>query len=211
MNKADGSFDIAMLTLRSSAASPFGRKVKVAAALLGLRDRISIVMADTLDPGDTLREQNPLGKIPALVLEDGTVLFDSRVIVEYLDFMAGGDRIIPPPPARFESLRLQALADGITDAAILRVYEGRFRAPDRQDAKWLEHQTGKVERGLAAVASRTLPTITAVPDIGAIALACTLGYLDLRAPDWREGHGALASWVNEFERAVPAFAETRPV
>lgn len=198
-----------MLVLRSSAASPFGRKVKIAAALLGLKDRISVVMADTLSPTDSLRSENPLGKIPALILEDGTVLFDSRVIVEYLDFMAGGDRIIPPAPARFEVLRLQALADGITDAAVLRVYEGRFRTPDRQEPKWLDHQTGKIERGLAAF-EKSLPAIEKEPHIGAIALACTLGYLDLRAPDWRAAHPTLGEWVDAFEQAIPAFAETRP-
>jgi glutathione S-transferase len=198
-----------MLILRSSAASPFGRKVKITAALLGVRDRISVVMADTQNPEDTLRSENPLGKVPALILEDGRVLFDSRVIVEYLDFLAGGNRIIPPPPARFDALRLQALADGITDAAILRVYEARFRPAERQYPKWVDYQTGKVERGLAA-AEGALPAISATPDIGAIALACALGYLDLRAPDWRANHSALAAWVDDFERAVPAFAETRP-
>lgn len=199
-----------MLVLRSSAASPFGRKVKIAAALLGLKDRISVVMADTLDPDDTLRAENPLGKIPALILDDRTVLFDSRVIVEYLDFMAGGERIIPPAPARFEALRLQALADGITDAAVLRVYEGRFRAPERQEPKWLDHQTGKVERGLSAIEQKPLPAITPMPDIGAIALACTFGYLDLRAAGWRTAHPRLGEWVDGFEQAVPAFAATHP-
>jgi glutathione S-transferase len=199
-----------MLVLRSSAASPYGRKVKIAAALLGLKDRISIVMADTQDPADSLRTENPLGKIPALILDDGTVLFDSRVIVDYLDFMAGGDRIIPPAPARFDTLRLQALADGIIDAAILRVYEGRFRAPEKHEPKWLEHQTGKVERALASIEAKPLPSITSTPDIGTIALACALGYLDFRAPDWRAGHPVLAEWVDDFERAVPAFAETHP-
>jgi glutathione S-transferase len=198
-----------MLVLRSSAASPFGRKVKIAAAVLGLKDRVKIVMADTADPSDSLRNENPLGKIPALILEDGTVLFDSRVIVEYLDFAAGGDRIIPPAPGRFEVLRLQALADGIADAAVLRVYEGRFRAPERQEPKWVDHQTGKVERGLTAI-ERALPAIEAVPHVGAIALACTLGYLDLRAAGWRAAHPSLGEWVDAFEQAIPAFAETRP-
>lgn len=198
------------MILRSSASSPYGRKVKIAAALLGLRDRIEVVMADTLDPADSLRSENPLGKIPALILDDGKVLFDSRVIVEYLDFMAGGDRIVPPPPARFDALRMQALADGITDAAVLRVYEGRFRPPERQEPKWLDHQTGKVERGLAAFEASTLPEPDHEPDIGAIALACTLGYLDLRAPGWRPRYPRLAAWADRFERAVPAFAETRP-
>jgi len=199
-----------MLILRSSATSPFGRKIKIAVAVLGLKDRISVVMADTLDPADSIRNQNPLGKIPALILEDGTVLFDSRVIAEYLDFMAGGDRIIPPAPARFETLRLQALADGIADAGVLRIYEARFRPVEMRSQVWLDHQTGKIERGLAALESGTLPHIHHAPDIGAIALACALGYLDLRAAGWRSDHPKLAAWVDAFEQAVPAFAETRP-
>src|ERR671921_770768 len=92
------------LVLRSSPASPFGRKVKIAASLLGLKDRIEIVEADTMNPQDTLRQQNPLGKIPALVLENGEVLYDSRVIVEYLDHLAGGGRIIPNGMERFTVL-----------------------------------------------------------------------------------------------------------
>jgi glutathione S-transferase len=199
-----------MLILRSSATSPFGRKVKIAAVLLGVRDQISVVAADTTDPNDTIRVENPLGKIPALILEDGKTLFDSRVIAEYLEFIAGGARVIPPPPARFDALRLQALADGITDAAILRVYEKRFHAADRVESKWIEHQSGKIERGLSELEASTLPAHTATPDLGAIALACTLGYLDLRAPEWRAGYPRLAAWVDAFERTVPAFAETRP-
>lgn len=199
-----------MMILRSSATSPFGRKIKIVAALLGLKDRISVVMAETLNPADSIRSQNPLGKIPALILEDGTVLFDSRVIAEYLDFIAGGDRIIPPAPARFETLRLQALAEGVTEAALLRVYEGRFRSVETHNQSWLDHQTGKIERGLAALEAGALPTIGPTPDIGAIALACTLGYLDLRVAGWRTDHHRLAAWVDAFEQAVPAFTETRP-
>ncbi|MFC5066786.1 glutathione S-transferase family protein [Flaviflagellibacter deserti] len=198
-----------MLVLRSSPASPFGRKVKIAASVLGLRDRIEIVATDTLNPEDSIRSQNPLGKIPTLILEDGDVLYDSRVIVEYLDYMAGGNRILPPAPARFEALKLQALADGISDAALLRVYEGRFRPPEKHEAKWVDHQTGKVDRGLGSLEKCPLPTITVLPDIGAIALACALGYLDLRAPDWRKSYSALPAWVDAFERAVPSFGETR--
>ncbi len=198
------------MILRSSPASPFGRKIKIAAALLGLKDRIRIEMTDTLDPSDSIRLQNPLGKIPALLLDDGTVLFDSRVIAEYLDFIAGGGRIIPAGPERFAALRLQALADGITEAALLRVYEGRFRAPEKHEPKWVEHQSGKVSRGLASLEAGPLPGETATPDIGAIALACMLGYLDLRAPGWRPGHPKLAAWVDAFADAVPAFGETRP-
>jgi glutathione S-transferase len=111
------------MILRSSPASPFGRKVKMAAIVLGLMDKIEIVVANTLDPDDAIRKQNPLGKIPALTLDDGTTLYDSRVIVEYLDVQAGGGKIIPASGKdRFDALTLQALADGIMDAAILQIY-----------------------------------------------------------------------------------------
>ena len=106
-----------MLVLRSAAASPFARKVRIAAALLELEDRIEISAADTNNPEDPLRLQNPLGKIPALVLESGETIFDSAVIVEYLDWLAGGGKIIPSDPkARFRSLTQESLADGIADA-----------------------------------------------------------------------------------------------
>jgi glutathione S-transferase len=141
-----------MLTLRSSPASPFVRKIRIAANVLGLDRDIAIEPADTMDPSDSVRQQNPLGKIPALLLEDGTVLFDSRVILEYLDHRAGGGRILPnDAAARFSALRLQALADGLMDASVLLVYEGRFRPAERHEPKWLDLQAGKVARTLTAL------------------------------------------------------------
>ena len=101
------------MILRSSPPSPFGRKVKIAAGVLGLSDRITVEVADTNDAGDSLRDQNPLGKIPVLILENGDTIYDSRVIAEYLDDMAGGGKIIPAAGKdRLDALRLQALADG---------------------------------------------------------------------------------------------------
>lgn len=198
-----------MLVLRSSPASPFGRKVKISASLLGLADRIQVTDADTVDPSDTLRQQNPLGKIPTLVLENGEALYDSRVIVEYLDHLAGGGRIIPTGWDRFQALREQALADGIMEAALLQVYEGRWRAEDRREAKWVEHQGGKVERGLD-YAEIHLSTPHPSLHIGDIALACALGYLDLRMGGrWRESYPKLVAWLADFEARVPAFAKTR--
>src|ERR1700694_4711825 len=112
-----------MLTLRFSPASPFVRKVRIGAALAGLPREIEIVAAETTDPAEVLRRQNPLGKIPALILEDGTVLYDSRVILEYLDHRAGGGRILPRDPgARLEALRPQALRDGNMGARTLPIY-----------------------------------------------------------------------------------------
>jgi glutathione S-transferase len=197
-----------MLILRSSPASPFGRKVAIAAAILGLSDRIEVVAADTNDPEETLRRQNPLGKIPTLILEDGRALYDSPVILEYLDALAGGGKIIPADGGRFAALTRQALADGIMDAAILQVYEQRFREPDLRSIRWLEHQAGKVGRALAAAESD--PPAASACDVGAIALACALGYLDLRfAGAWRADHPALVAWLDGFASSVPAFEATR--
>ncbi|HYF55123.1 MAG TPA: glutathione S-transferase [Salinarimonas sp.] len=200
-----------MLVLRSSPASPFGRKVKIAAALLGLADRLEIVPADTLDPNEALRAQNPLGKIPTLVLENGDTLFDSRVIVEYLDALAGGGGVIPASgDARFQALRLQALADGLMDAALMGVYETRFRPEGMRVRAWLDHQGGKVDRALQAL-ERDHATPGGPVTVGEIAVACALGYLDLRfAGAWRAGHPRLVAWLEDFEARVPAFGATRP-
>jgi glutathione S-transferase len=197
-----------MFVLRSSPASPFGRKVKIAAALLGLSDRIKIERADTTDPNEPLRSQNPLGKIPTLILENGETLYDSRVIVEYLDALAGG-RLIPAGWSRFEVLCQQALADGVMDAAILQSYETRWRPEERREPKWVDHQHGKIERALTT-AEATLSTPPAVFHIGHVALASALGYLDLRFEGyWRKEHPKLVAWLDDFERRVPAFAATR--
>lgn len=200
-----------MLTLRSSPASPYGRKVKISAAVLGLSDRIAVEQADTNDPQDSLRTQNPLGKIPALILEDGTVLYDSRVIVEYLDGLAGG-KIIPSGEARFAVLTLQALADGLTDAALLQVYENRFRPEELRSADWTSYQAAKVARALAVLEANPPATVTrgTTPNIGQIAVACALGYQDLRFEGaWRKSHPGLVAWLAAFDEAIPAFEATR--
>jgi glutathione S-transferase len=198
------------MILRSSPPSPFGRKVKIAASLAGLKDRIQVEIADTIDPTDSLRAQNPLGKIPTLILPDGTTLYDSRVILEYLDHLAGGGILIPrEPSARFAALTLQALGDGIMDAAILQMYEIRFRSEEMRVAKWTDHQAGKVERALAALEADP-PALATPPHVGDIAIACALGYLDLRfGGRWRASHPRLVAWLDRFAGAVPAFAATR--
>ena len=197
-----------MLILRSSPASPFGRKVKIAAGLLGLTSRLSVLDTDTTNETDSIRRGNPLGKIPTLLLEDGTALYDSRVILEYLDHLAGGGKIIPSEPAaRFRALTLQALADGIADAALLQVYEGRWRPEDRREPKWVAHHAGKVARGLTALDAAPPAELA---DVGAIALACALGYLDLRFDGgWRREHSNLVTWLDRFAAAAPAFEATR--
>jgi glutathione S-transferase len=183
----------------------------MAANILGLMDKIRLEPSDTLDPNDSVRAQNPLGKIPTLVLDDGMALFDSRVILEYFDHIAGGGRIIPKEPKeRFAALRLQALADGIMDAGVLRVYEHRFRPVEKHEPKWLEHQTDKINRTLVML-EEAPPAIPATPHVGNIALASALGYLDFRFDGaWRKGHPRLVKWLNEFADKVPSFAETKP-
>ena len=110
--------------------------------------------ADPTDVSDSLRRQNPLGKIPVLIDEDGTVYYNSRVIVDFLDERAGGGKIVPREPRqRLAALRLQALCDGILDASILTVYEARWRAREHHEQKWLDHQAGKVNRALEVLES----------------------------------------------------------
>lgn len=197
-----------MLILRYSPASPYARKIRIAAELLGLSDRIEIVSANTADPADSLRAQNPLGKIPTLVLEDGSSLYDSRVIADYLDHLAGGGRVIPADPGRrFQALRLQALGDGINDAALLIRYETATRPEALRHAETIALQQGKIDRALDAL--EAAPP-SGPPDIGHIAVACALGYLDLRfAGAWRESRPRLATWLTDFAAKVPAFEATR--
>ena len=199
-----------MMILRSTAASPFVRKVRIAVSVLGLADKIDVRETDLNDPADSIRAQNPLGKIPALILDDGEALYDSRVILEYLDHLAGGGRIIPrEPKARFETLRLQALCDGILDSSLLIVYENRYRPADKHVPSWLDRQADKVTRGMAVLEAAP-PQLTALPDAGQITLACLLGYRDLRfGGTWRKEYPRLLAWHDRFAAQVPAFAATK--
>jgi glutathione S-transferase len=197
-----------MMILRSSSASPFARKIRIAAAVLGFTDEIEIVPADTSDPQDSVRKQNPIGKIPTLVLDDGLAIYDSAVILEYLDWRAGGGKIIPMGPERFDVLTRAALADGVADAAILRVYEQRWRDVATHNPRWLDHQKGKISRGLAAL--EAAPPDPAKTDVATIGLSCALGYLDLRFDGaWRKDRPKLVAWLDAFSTAVPAFEATR--
>ena len=199
------------MILRSTPASPFGRKVRIALGLLGFDRETKIEPADPTDSGDTVRQQNPLGKIPVLIAEDGSAYYDSRVILDFLDDRAGGGKIVPHEAAkRLAALRLQALCDGVLDASILAIYESRWRKPETQDPKWLDHQAGKVSRALAALESAP-PALddAGLPNVGQIALAAALGYRDLRfGGKWRTEHPRLVAWLDGFAARVPAFAAT---
>ena len=200
------------MILRSSGPSPFVRKVRIAASLLDLADKIELQPADLNDSSDTVRRQNPLGKVPVLIAEDGSAYYDSRVILDYLDHLAGGGRIVPrEAKARFAALTLQALCDGITDASLLIVYEGRYRPADKRVDSWVERQAEKAARGLAALEAAP-PRLDPLPDVGQISLACMLGYRDLRFDGtWRKDHPRLVAWLDKFAAQVPAFAETRHI
>ncbi len=203
MSANDQSF-----VLRSTVTSPFGRKVRMAIDVLGLSERVTLHPADTLDGNDTLRQQNPLGKMPCLLLGDGTALYGSAVIIEFLQELAGRDTLVAAQgPARYAALTLATLADGITDAALLMVYEKRFRDPGTYSERWLDHQRGKIGRALAAF--EAAPPDPAKTDIVAIGLSCALGYLDWRRPvQWRDNHPRLAAWLADFARHEPAFARS---
>jgi len=200
-----------MATLRTGFGSPFGRKARIAVSVLGLDGKVKVEPASTQDAADPISKQNPLGKVPVLLLDDGTALFDSPVILEYLDMLAGGGRILPKDTKpRFEALRLEALADGILDASILIVYEGRYRPAEMAVQKWLDHQAGKVTRALAALEAAP-PALGSPPNVGEITLACALGYRDFRFKgDWRKDHPRLVAWLDNFAARVPAFAATVP-
>jgi glutathione S-transferase len=201
-----------MMILRSSPSSPFGRKVRIAVSLLGLDGDVKIEAADTTDVNDSVRSQNPLGKIPVLIAEDGTAFYDSRVILDYLDDRAGGGKIVPRgAKERLAALRLQALCDGILDASILTIYETRWRKAEAHEPKWLEHQAGKVTRALAALEAAPPALDGGLPNVGQIALACVLGYRDFRfGGGWRAGHPRLVGWLDNFAARVPAYAATKP-
>jgi glutathione S-transferase len=199
----------AEFVLRSTLTSPYGRKVRMAADILGLAHRIAMVPADTLDETDTLRQQNPLGKMPCLITASGIAIYDSPVIIEFLQHVAATDRLTPWHGAeRFARLTEARLADGITDAALLMVYERRFRAEGQVSERWLVHQRGKIERGLA-VFEKTPPEGTTIIALG---LVCALGYLDWRKPyDWRPRFPALAHWLDAIADAEPAVCKTDPL
>lgn len=200
-----------MMKLLTALPSPFGRKVKIVAAMKRLSDELAIELVDTT-ASDTsaLKRENPLGKIPVLVLADGTQLYDSAVICEYLDSLKAEPRLFPNGgPARWQTLRLGALADGVMEAALAMVYEKRYRPEDKWVASWLERQQNKVDTALAALEAAP-PQWAVHADYGHVALACALGYLDLRhGGAWREGHPRLVAWLDSFAAAVPAFAATK--
>ena len=198
------------MKLRFSPTSPYVRKVMVTCIETGQQDRIELAPTSVWDPNTDIRTVNPLGKVPALETQDGAVLFDSPVICEYLDSLHGGDKLFPADgAARWRALRQQALADGILDASILRLLEGK-RPAEQQSADWDKRQTAAVLSALDTLEAEA-SDLEGPFDIGRISVAVALGYLDFRYPgmNWREGRPALAAWY-EGMAARPSMVETVP-
>ena len=201
------------MRLFHSSASPFVRKVMVALIETGLADRVTLtrVATTSMEPDSGLIGSNPLGKIPALELDTGEVIFDSRVICRWIEAQTKAG-LYGPAGQEWRVETLEALADGILDAAVLMVYEWRMRPEDRRHAPWVEGQWAKVSRALAAAEAAWLPHLTGPLTMGQIALGAALGYLDFRHPDraWRIAHPHLAAWEAEFS-ARPSMQQTVPV
>lgn len=199
-----------MMHLQYTPASPFARKVTMTARIKGVYEQLVLEHADTTKPNPALAAANPLSKLPALVLADGTQLFDSRVICEYLDTLAPNPVLFPASGLpRFTCLTRSSLADGIMESALLIVYEKRYRPVDKHVPEWLARQQAKIDGGLAAF-DRAPPS--GPLDYSHIALACALGYLDLRFEGrWRATYPALVTWVEAFAAQTPAHAATQPV
>jgi len=201
------------LTLHWSPRSPFVRKVMVAAHELGLEDRIVRVRTVVRMgmPNQDLLPDNPLSKIPTLVLPDGSAIFDSLTICEYLDNMAGGGLFPPAGPERWAALTRHALGTGFLDLLILWRNE-RDKPAAQQTEEWLKSFATKTEATLARL-EKDAPALAALPfDIGHIGIGCALSYLDFRFPDlgWREGRPALTAWHDTF-RARPSAQATEAV
>jgi glutathione S-transferase len=202
------------MRLRYSPSSPFVRKVSVFAIETGLDARIERVPTNPMKRADGAGSPNPLGKVPALETDDGMVLYDSPVILEYLDTLHGGPALIPREGrARWDALRRQALADGILDAVVLTFVE-TLRRPESQSRGVIAHQRAAVERAVAALEAEAgaLSDPNERPDVAAIAIGCALGFVDYHFKDfdWRAKHPVLGRWYDTFAQR-PSLTATVPV
>jgi glutathione S-transferase len=202
------------MRLYHAPTSPFVRKVMVLLHECGQAEAVEQVAAagHPLDPGTMPLAQNPLGKIPCLERPDGPPLFDSRVICRYLDHRLGAG-LYPDPPRLWQTLTLEALADGICEAAVLMRYETHVRPPAAQLPDWTEAQWAKIARALDALEDRWLPYLAGALCMGQVATACALGYLDLRHDlrNWREGRPGLAAFAARMAARDSLTATAPPV
>lgn len=200
------------MRLYTSPTTPFGRKPMVLILEAGLTDRVQIidVSGNPLDPGTMPVGLNPLGKIPALDCDNGTAIYDSRVICRYLDDVAQSG-LYPLAPKLWQTLTLEATADGILDAALAMVYENRMRPEDKRFPAWVDAQWAKIARTLDAVETGWMAHLAGPLDMAQIAMGCALGYLDFRhdVRNWRAGRAGLAAWFDQFAQR-PAMQATIP-
>jgi glutathione S-transferase len=186
-----------------SVNSPYVRKCLVVAHEVGLRERIETVDADANPTrrNPAITAKNPLGKLPTLITDDGTAIYDSPVIAEYLNALGGGNLIPREGPARWNVLVEQALADGMLDAAVLARYEMALRPESFRWKEWIAGQEDKIALGLDELERRAAHFGDRV-DIGKIAFACMLCYIDFRFAhlNWRSTRPKAAAWLEKFAK-----------
>lgn len=189
-------------------ASPYSAKTRMAARYCGME--FESVLTDTNADPPELTDNNPLGKIPTLIDDDGTVVYDSRAIMQYLD-RKSGKKLFPRNVAkRTEAEVFEALCDGITDCLLAMIYEIRFRPEDKIHQPWQDRQWSKVERALDQL-NDNLPRTTKKLHGGHFALAALLGYLALRFEGrWERGRPKLKNWPVKFEKFFPEFDHYKP-
>jgi len=188
------------MLLRYSPTSPFVRKVAVLLHETGLADGVVLETVDGWSEPEQLTDDNPLSMVPTLVLGDGSTLYDSPVICEYLDRLHDGTPMIPADgDVRWQVLREQALADGILDCAVLTFVELRRRPEELRWDWWLELKRRAITRSLDWL-ERELAAFEGRVDLGTVSIGVALGYLDLRGAvgDWRTGRPGLAAWYADF-------------
>ncbi len=197
------------MKLISSPTSPFVRTVRVLIRETGQDVDEAPVATSPMATDPSVLTGNPLGKIPALIREEGPALYDSRVICRYLDHRAGTDMY--PETRLWETLTLEATAQGIMDSAVSCAYERRVRPEEFQFDGWIEAQWTKVSRALDAIEERWMSHLLGPLDAAHIATGCALGYLDFRFGDrnWRKGRPNLAAWFEAFNTR-PSMKETEP-
>lgn len=193
-----------------SATSPYARKVRIVIAEKGLEHRVESILCNPFDVVPELLAVNPLGKVPSLLLDDGTAHFDSPVISEYLDSLDGTVQLLPASgPDRWRALHQQALGDGILDAAFSVAMESR-RPEEKQSPDWIGRWTAAITRSFHALEVE-MDGMGENVTLGHIAFGAALGYLDLRLPvlDWRAECPKTASWFMTFSER-PSMRVTRP-
>lgn len=202
------------MKLYFSPASPYVRKVMVVAHEKGVVDRIELLgsAANPVNRDKTIVASNPSGKVPTMLLDDGSAIYDSRVICAYVDAQAASPVLVPTEGnERFSVMTLEALADSILDAALLARYEKIMRPEALYWADWHRGQMEKIDSGLDALETTWLSHLQGPLSMGSIAAACTLGYLDFRFPDkdWRSAHPGLAAWFKTVSER-PSMQATMP-